>query len=70
MATVNLEELQQRLANLEAEVAELKARTTSKEAGDWRSTIGMFTGNEVMRAIDAAALAYREEDRRATRPAE
>ena len=30
---------------------------------DWKRTIGMFSGDEVMKRIDAEALAYREADR-------
>lgn len=68
MATVDLEQLQQRLEQLEAEVAQMKAEKASGK--DWRRSIGKFSGNEAMRAIDEAALRYREEDRAATRPAE
>ena len=30
----------------------------------WQRALGRFTGDEIMLAIDQAALAYREEDRR------
>ncbi len=33
---------------------------------DWRRTIGMFSGDPVMKRIDEAALRYREADRRRT----
>lgn len=37
------------------------------KAGDWRSTVGVFSGDEIMKRIDAAALRYREEDRKKAR---
>ncbi|HUE73313.1 MAG TPA: hypothetical protein VMP01_20715 [Pirellulaceae bacterium] len=62
MATGSLEE---RVANLEAQMADvLLRRRTGEGKKDWRKTLGMFTGDEVMWAIDQNALTYREEDRR------
>jgi len=62
MATGSLEE---RVTSLEVQMAQLLSRRNSDERQkDWRSTIGMFTGNELMWQIDQNALAYREEDRR------
>ena len=56
--------LEERLAALEKQMGELKA-TIEKIAQpkDWRRTVGMFTGDEVMKRIDAEALRYREADR-------
>jgi hypothetical protein len=63
--------LEERVAALEQQVAELKAAVASGAGTkDWQSTIGMFTGNEVMKRIDEEALKFREADRRkARRPA-
>jgi hypothetical protein len=60
--------LEQRVATLESVVAELTA--TPKQARrkkNWRRTMGMFTGDEVMKRIDQEALKYREADRRNAR---
>ena len=64
-----LSDLEQRLSALERQVAELKAAPAASAPGphDWQRTIGMFTGDEVMKRIDAAALEYREADRRKAR---
>jgi hypothetical protein len=60
--------LEERVAALEREVAELRAAVANGAEGkDWLSTVGMFTGDEVMKRIDEAALAYREADRRKAR---
>ncbi len=54
-----------RVAALERQVAVLLARIQpSNRPKDWRDTLGMFTGDEVMRAITDEALRHREEDRR------
>ena len=57
--------LEKRVAALEKEVAELRAALTNgARQKDWQRTVGMFTGDEVMRRIDEAALKFREADRR------
>lgn len=57
--------LEERVANLEAQMAELLLlRRSSEGKKDWRKTLGMFTGDELMRQICKNALEYREEDRR------
>ena len=63
MSEITLESLAQRVATLEKELAEQKARSTSKK--DWRRTVGMFTGSEFQKQIDAEGQALREADRRA-----
>ena len=61
MATLTVED---RLVALEREVAQLRmALTNAKSPGDYRSTYGMFTGDEMMKRIDREALKYRERDR-------
>ena len=65
MTTVSLEE---RVANLESQVSQLLAQNGRvSRPKDWRRTIGMFTGDEIMWRICQNALEYREEDRRQTR---
>jgi len=60
--------LEQRVAALEREVAELKAAAANGSAKkDWRNTIGMFSGDEVMKRICDYALQYREKDREKAR---
>ena len=62
MTTRSLEE---RVAALESQVAQLLLRgEINGRPKDWRRTIGMFTGDEVMWEIDQYALEYRVEDRR------
>jgi hypothetical protein len=56
--------LEERVAVLERQVEKLlAAQADGNQQKDWRRTLGMFTGDEVMRAIDEEALRYREEDR-------
>lgn len=65
MATPTLE---QRVAELERQVVELQSAVKNGgQVQDWRSTVGMFSGDEVMKRICAAALAYREADRERAR---
>ncbi len=61
--------LEARVAALEERVATLTAAATTDAEGEaWRRTFGMFAGDEVMKRILDGALAYREADRRRTRP--
>jgi hypothetical protein len=70
MAT-SFDELEQRVSRLESELAALVRASNDRETKkDWRRTAGMFSGDEVMRAIDEAALRYREQDRAATSDAD
>jgi hypothetical protein len=60
--------LAERVTALEREVADLKAALTDGvRPKDWRRTIGMFSGDEVMKRIDEAARKFREADRRKAR---
>jgi hypothetical protein len=57
--------LEERVAALEAQMVQVLLRRKGEDRPkDWRRTIGMFTGDAIMRQIDQNALAYREEDRR------
>ena len=58
--------LEQRVAALEQEVATLRqALANERKEKDWRSTVGMFEGDEVMQRIDELTLKIREDDREA-----
>ena len=60
--------LQERVTALEREVAQLKAALANgAQTKDWRRTLGMFTGDEVMKRIDEEARKYREADRQNAR---
>ena len=61
MPEITLESLAQRVALLEKELAEQKARSAPKK--DWRRTVGMFTGSEFQKQVDAEGQAVRQEDR-------
>ena len=65
---MTLETLERRVTALERTVAELLARSKAPGRDDWRSTIGMFTDDPVMKEIDEETLKYREQNRRKTRP--
>ena len=66
--------LEQRVAELEREVAQLKAERANGQPvdkqprGDWKTTIGMFDGDPIMKEIIDETLKVREEDRQRTRP--
>ena len=65
--------LARRVARLERDVADLHARLAAAPepapapAKDWRRTIGMFSGDELMKEIDEYARQFREADRRRAR---
>lgn len=45
--------IEQRVADLEQEVADLSGKIPSPPVEkDWRSTVGMFAGDSVMREVD------------------
>jgi hypothetical protein len=65
MAQTNVE---QRIAVLERTVAELvRSRRSAARGKDWKRTVGMFSGNELMKEIDEAGKKIREEDRKRAR---
>ncbi len=55
--------LEQRVAVLEQELSELKARRGNGQVKDWRRTVGMFTDNPGMKELFADAMKLREADR-------
>ena len=58
--------LEERVSSLERTVAGLVAAGTAvKENKDWRSTIGMFEGDPVIREIQEEGRSLREAERRA-----
>lgn len=61
--------LEARMNALEKQVAELQEQVQKlSRPKDWRSVVGMFGDDEVMKRIDEAGRKYREEDRRKTMP--
>jgi hypothetical protein len=59
---MSVQKLEQRVAELEKEVAALKAALDNRK--DWRRTVGMFAGDEVMKRIDEEGRKIREAERR------
>jgi hypothetical protein len=55
--------LEERVSALEAQVSNELLRRNGDRPKDWRRTVGMFTGDEIMRRICENALEYRAEDR-------
>src|SRR3989442_1544257 len=61
MPEVTLESLAQRVAALEESVAKLRPpQLRPPRTKDWRSTIGMFAGDELMKEVFEAGRAIRE----------
>ena len=56
--------LEDRVATLEQQMAKVLAEVGKGRSKDWRRTLGMFTGDEIMKRIDEQALKYREIDRK------
>jgi hypothetical protein len=59
--------IEQRVAALEKELAELKRQQRDGRKKDWRRTIGMFTDNPGMKELFAEAMKLREANRRRMR---
>jgi hypothetical protein len=60
--------LEQRVSELERQVAELRTtRANGEPVKDWRRTIGMFTGDAAMKEIFDEAMRFREKDRERAR---
>jgi hypothetical protein len=65
---VSKSDVEARIWALERTVAKLlEARGPSGRTKDWRRTVGMFSGNELMKEIDAAGQKIRDEDRQRVR---
>ena len=62
-----IDALAKRVSELEREIAALKLQAMAAPEKDWRKTIGMFTGDDVMKQIDAAGAAIRQKERDAAR---
>ncbi len=61
--------LEERLTVLEKTVAALvRDRQRPPRVKDWRRTLGMFAGDEVMKEINRLGREYREADRRNSQP--
>jgi len=56
--------LEERVAALESKVEQLLRG--SRRQKDWRRTLGMFAGDELMKEINAEGRKIREADRKAT----
>ena len=64
MSEKEISALEKRMAGLEKHVAEIQAELLKlNHRNDWRQTIGMFTGNELMKRIDSAGQAIRRRQR-------
>ena len=63
------EMLDRRLTSLEQKLTALTVEVEKTSKPDWRRTIGMFAGNEGMKAIDEAGRKIREADREKARKA-
>jgi hypothetical protein len=62
--------LEKRVAALEQELADLRAAMTNGRAtNEWKSTIGMFSGDEEMQQFFEQGMKVREADRKRTRNA-
>jgi len=59
--------LEDRVAWLEAFVATIDSSAKPGKKKDWRRTLGMFTGDKMMKRIDEQALKYRKQDRKKVR---
>ena len=62
-ATMPSLSLEQRVAALEKQAAELKSQRNGSKEKPWLRSLGAFAGDEVMKEIFVEALKYRERDR-------
>ena len=67
MPEITLESLAARLAEVERQLAAQRAAPPPPPKKDWRRTVGMFTGSEFMKQVDAEGEAVREADREEAR---
>ncbi len=67
MSSITLENLEERLAALEKQVALLRQpQPPPPRFKDWRLAVGMFPGDDFMRQIDEAGREVREANRQET----
>ena len=60
--------VEERISALDRTVAELvQSRRPAGRMKDWQRSVGMFSGNELMKEIDAAGQQLREQDRQRAR---
>jgi molybdenum-dependent DNA-binding transcriptional regulator ModE len=60
--------VEERISALERTVAKLVEMQRPSDRGkDWKRTVGMFSGNKLMKEIDAAGREIREQDRQQAR---
>jgi hypothetical protein len=59
--------LEQRVAALERQMAEMKSQGNGPGKEDWRQTVGIFTENPGMLELFAEAMKIREADRKKAR---
>ncbi len=60
--------VEDRVSALERTVAELvQSRRPAGRVKDWQRTVGVFSGNELMKEIDAAGAKLRAQDRQRAR---
>jgi hypothetical protein len=65
MATLSLEQLEQRVAALEKNMARLlQGPERQHRFKDWRQALSVVPGSDLMKEIDEAGRAIREADRR------
>lgn len=62
-AVPKMRELMDRLDALEREVARLRDQLRAAPAKDWRTTIGMFGNDPLMKEVFDEAAKFRERDR-------
>ena len=69
MATTSLEQLEQRVAALEKDMARLlQSAARPLRFKDWRQALRTAPGSDLMKEIDEAGRAIREADRRDAEP--
>ena len=60
--------VEERISALERTIADLvQWRRGANRVKDWKRTVGMFSGNELMKEIDAAGQRIRDQDRQRAR---
>ena len=68
MSQISLERLEQRVSELEKQVAELQPKPRPAPGrDDWTRTIGMFRDNRIAAEVIQEARRLREEERERTR---